>query len=129
MSDKPLTVKQKLFISEYLKGFNATKAALKAGYSEDTAHSIGWENLRKPEIKVAIQKYIETEISDSSRILVENIRFWTEMRDNPESSENARLKASEHLAKYNDMFTEHIQHSGDKENPVIVSLEELLNEA
>jgi phage terminase small subunit len=35
-------------------GFNATKAALKAGYREKSAHSTGSENLRKPEIKKAI---------------------------------------------------------------------------
>lgn len=49
-----LTNKQKVFVNEYLKSFNATAAALAAGYSEKTAYSIGWENLRKPEIKNAI---------------------------------------------------------------------------
>lgn len=56
MSDKkkPLTNKQKAFVAEYLKCWNATKAALNAGYSEKTAYSIGWENLRKPEIQEEI---------------------------------------------------------------------------
>ena len=48
---KKLTEKQELFCQRYLIDFNATKAAKEAGYSEDTAHSIGWENLRKPEIQ------------------------------------------------------------------------------
>lgn len=30
---------------------NATQAAIRAGYSEKTAYSIGDENLKKPEIK------------------------------------------------------------------------------
>lgn len=47
---RPLTDKQERFILEYLVDFNATQAAIRAGYSEDTAYSIGWENLRKPEI-------------------------------------------------------------------------------
>ena len=37
---------------------NATEAALRAGYSEKTAYSIGWENLRKPEIRDEIDKYL-----------------------------------------------------------------------
>lgn len=51
-----LTPKQELFIAEYLKDGNATRAAKAAGYSEDTAHAIGWENLRKPEIAEEIAK-------------------------------------------------------------------------
>ena len=35
---------------------NATEAAKRAGYSEKTAYSIGFENLRKPEIQEAIQE-------------------------------------------------------------------------
>lgn len=49
-----LTEKQELFCQLYLIDFNATKAAKEAGYSEETAHSIGWENLRKPEIQARI---------------------------------------------------------------------------
>lgn len=49
-----LTPKQQRFVEEYLIDLNATQAAIRAGYSEDTAHVIGWENLRKPEIEKAI---------------------------------------------------------------------------
>jgi phage terminase small subunit len=49
-----LTPKQELFVAEYLKDLNATQAAIRAGYSPDTAHQIGYELLRKPEIAVAI---------------------------------------------------------------------------
>ena len=46
-----LTNKQRIFCHEYIVDWNATRAAKKAGYSEDTAYSIGNENLKKPEIK------------------------------------------------------------------------------
>jgi phage terminase small subunit len=49
-----LTEKMELFCQEYLLDFNATRAAKAAGYSEETAYSIGWENLRKPEIQSRI---------------------------------------------------------------------------
>jgi len=49
-----LTAKQQAFIEEYLIDLNATQAAIRAGYSEDTAHAIGHENLSKPYIASAI---------------------------------------------------------------------------
>lgn len=63
MSEKEKTVKltrkQQVFIDEYLKSFNATDAARRAGYSEKTAYSMGWQNLRKLEIKAAIQARLD----------------------------------------------------------------------
>ena len=50
-----MTPKQKRFVDEYLIDLNATQAAIRAGYSQKTAASIGEENLRKPEIQEAIQ--------------------------------------------------------------------------
>lgn len=51
-----MTKKQKRFIEEYLIDLNATQAAIRAGYSPDTAYSIGQENLNKPEIKAHIDQ-------------------------------------------------------------------------
>ncbi len=45
-----LNERQKRFCAEYLKDFNATASAIRAGYSVKTAASIGSENLQKPEI-------------------------------------------------------------------------------
>lgn len=51
-----MTKKQRLFVTEYLIDLNATQAAIRAGYSVDTAGEIGHENLKKPEIQKAIAK-------------------------------------------------------------------------
>lgn len=53
-----LTKKQKLFIDEYLIDLNATQAAIRAGYSPDTAQQIGSENLSKPVIRARLDKAI-----------------------------------------------------------------------
>ena len=53
-----MTAKQKRFVEEYLIDLNATQAAIRAGYSPDTASVIGCENLIKPKIKSAIDKAI-----------------------------------------------------------------------
>ncbi len=55
-----LTEKQKRFVAEYLVDLNATQAAIRAGYSENTAGVIGAENLKKPNIAEAIQKAIDS---------------------------------------------------------------------
>ena len=51
-----MTKKQKLFCDEYLIDLNATQAAIRAGYSPETAGSIGNENLTKPEIRAHIDR-------------------------------------------------------------------------
>ena len=48
--------KQTVFVEEYLKCWNAAEAARRAGYSENTARQMGYENLTKPDIKAAIQE-------------------------------------------------------------------------
>jgi phage terminase small subunit len=107
-----LTAKQKQFCIEYLKDFNGTQAAIRAGYSEDTAFSIASENLRKPYIKKYIQELGEELLQDDLQDILENRKFWKEMRDSDESSEMARLKASELLGKHKAMFTDKVEHSG-----------------
>lgn len=50
-----LTPKQRKFCEEYIKSFNAAKAASDAGYSVVSSASIGYSLLRRPEV----QAYIE----------------------------------------------------------------------
>ncbi len=49
-----MTPKQETFVREYAIDMNVTQAAIRAGYSEKTAYSIGQENLKKPEIASAV---------------------------------------------------------------------------
>lgn len=53
-----LSHKQRAFIDEYLIDFNATQAAIRAGYSEKSARAIGHENLTKPDIAAEIQRRV-----------------------------------------------------------------------
>lgn len=74
-----LTPKQAAFVQEYLVDLNATQAAIRAGYSEDTAGSIGSENLQKPEIQNAIQEAMDLRAERTGitvdRVLVELARM------------------------------------------------------
>lgn len=51
-----LTKKNSVFCDEYLIDLNATQAAIRAGYSVESAGSIGNELLKKPEIRARIDK-------------------------------------------------------------------------
>ncbi len=53
-TESNLTPKQQRFVEEYLVDFNATQAAIRAGYSEASASSQGYDLLRNPQIEVAI---------------------------------------------------------------------------
>lgn len=62
-----LTDKQERFCYEYCIDFNATQAAIRAGYSEKTAFTIGSENLRKPYIKERISD-MQSNLSETAGI-------------------------------------------------------------
>lgn len=64
-----LTPKQEAFINEYFKCWNATQAAIRAGYSEKTAYSIGSENLKKPEIAEVIRTRMTESAMSSDEVL------------------------------------------------------------
>ena len=54
-----LTLKEQQFVKEYPLDFNASEAAIRAGYSKKSAGAIGHENLKKPKIQAALQKEIK----------------------------------------------------------------------
>lgn len=60
-----LTDKQKRFVKEYLVDLNATQAAIRAGYSKETARQMGSENLAKPVIADKIAKANEKKLKEA----------------------------------------------------------------
>ena len=87
-----LTSKQELFCLEYLIDLNATKAAMRAGYSESSAYSIAGENMKKPEIieKIAELKAERSKITkiDAQWVLVSAKKVFDRcMQDEPVMSQ------------------------------------------
>ena len=60
---RPLSTRQLLFVSEYPKDFNATQAAIRAGYSKKTAGICGFQVLKLPKIQAEISKLQEKRLS------------------------------------------------------------------
>lgn len=65
-----LSNKQRVFIEAYLESWNATQAAIEAGYSPKSARVIGHENLTKPDIAVEIQRRIAERTMTADEVLV-----------------------------------------------------------
>jgi phage terminase small subunit len=111
-----LTAKQAAFVREYLVDRNATQAAIRAGYSDKTAHQIGAENLRKPEIAAAIAK-AETKLQDKADVSVQDVVSGLLIEAKGlglDTTPAARVSAWVHLGKHFGMWKE--AQPADKEN-------------
>lgn len=101
-----LTPKQQAFVDEYLLDFNATQAAIRAGYSKHTAAEIAHENLRKPQIQAALaeafkkrREKLQLEADDVLRLLIREAAGH-----GPDTSSTARIRAAELLGKHLGIF-------------------------
>lgn len=101
-----LNERQKAFADYYIELGNATEAAIKAGYSEKTAYSIGSENLNKPEISAYIKERLDEQSEKRVADANEVIEFYTavmrgEVKDQfgLDPSLSDRLKAGDALMK------------------------------
>jgi phage terminase small subunit len=80
MKDKQrkLTKKQKLFVAEYQKDWNATRAAIVVGYKEHRASEIACRLVKKSQVQEAIEKAMAERLRKigvhSERILTEVAR-------------------------------------------------------
>ena len=133
-----LTAKQQRFCDEYLIDLNATQAAIRAGYSEKTAYSIGNENLRKPELK----EYIDKRLAEKNKELIadqdEILKYLTavmrgtetdeqyvlgaegEMEKIPVRKQVNQLKAAEMLAKRYGLLVDKMEMDADVEMTINV---------
>lgn len=92
-----LTRKRRRFIEEYLKDFNATQAAKRAGYSERTAYSQGSRLLKIVEISDAI---------DSALMSGREIRARIDKIAKIGETDATKLRALELAAKTVGLFKE-----------------------
>lgn len=63
------TNKQQVFVEKYLVYWNATRAAIEAGYSEKTAYSQGQRLLKNVEIQEEVEKRISESAMDADEVL------------------------------------------------------------
>lgn len=128
-----LTKKEEMFCYEYLaNGFNATRACIKAGYSEKTAYSKGSQLLRKVKVKTKIQQLKENlaETAGISSLMIAKehakIAFssvahlhntWVKRKELEELSDDEKASIQEVSTKVLK------QNIGSKDEPEIVDIE------
>ena len=128
-----MTPKQERFIAEYLVDLNATQAAIRAGYSEKTAYSIGQENLKKPAVAEAVvaaqaKRSERTEITQDY-VIREITQVIEDRRGTGEhSNPNAVLKGVELLGRHLAMFTDKVDTRLTLENLSDEELDEQIAE-
>lgn len=122
-----MNARQKKFCDEYLIDCNATRAAIRAGYSPKTAYSIGEENLKKPELKAYIDEQLELLHSKRTADAQEVLEYLTSVMRGEHTeqtlqlvgdgvqtitdidvSAKERLKAAELVGKRYGMFKDNI---------------------
>ena len=85
------TPKQRRFVQEYLICLNATEAAKRAGYSENVASAIGFENLKKPKIKQLIDETLESIATEKVASITEILEFLTSVMRGEHTEQTLRL--------------------------------------
>lgn len=117
-----LTPKQKNFADEYCAEQNATKAAIRAGYSKDTAEQQGSRLLRN----VKVRQYIDEKLERLSR-KTDITAEWVinELKKNHQLAQqnneiNASNKALELLGKHLQLFTDKMQLQGNLDVAVTI---------
>jgi phage terminase small subunit len=140
-----MTKKQERFCNEYLVDCNATQAAIRAGYSEKTARSIGQRLLTDVDIKNYIDKQMESMQGKTVASAEEVIQYLSSvMRGQSTASvlsmcgdgcqeviektpdEKERLKAAELLGKRYGLYSDRVNIDGAV--PIVFSGEEDLED-
>lgn len=110
-----LTEKQKRFCQEYVIDLNATQAAIRAGYSENSAGQIGEQNLKKLEIENFIKELQESK-SDELNITFNDIAKGVYDIAIKSDRDTDKLKAYDQLSK---MFG-HYSKDNEQKKPELV---------
>ena len=125
---KCLTLKQKRFIDAYLISANATKAAIKAGYSAKTAEVAGSRLLSNAKIQSRLNEKVVKQEQKHEVTREKIVEGFAELAFDKTGAVSDRDKkgALDSLAKIHGMFITQTEDIAEKER-VILELSERLN--
>lgn len=119
-----LTIKQRVFVGEYLIDFNATAAAKRSGHSEKTAARIAVELLNKPHVSKAVQLAIKKREAMTERSALDVLKDISETAREARQAGNysAALKGYELEGKHYGLFERPAPGKDENENGLIRSI-------
>ncbi len=104
--------RHRIFIREYLIDFNATRAALKAGYSKKTAYSQGHRLLKYAEIQEAIDSEVR-EMAKRAEVSAQFVLSGLAKEALEAETDSVRVRAFELLGKYLKLWTDKVDVTSD----------------
>lgn len=108
-----MTHRQELFIQEYIKTGNATSSAIKAGYSERTAKSIGQRLLTFVDIKKKINELSQKIACNSIMTAKERQEYLTKLINAADVKVSDKLKALDILNKMTGEYIQKVEVNGE----------------
>ncbi|PGH20986.1 terminase [Fusobacterium polymorphum] len=108
-----MTHRQELFIQEYIKTGNATSSAIKAGYSERTAKSIGQRLLTFVDIKKRIEELSQKIACNSIMTAKERQEYLTKLINAADVKVSDKLKALDILNKMTGEYIQKVEVNGE----------------
>lgn len=109
MEKDNLTKLQRAFVEEYLVDPSDGGAAyIRANpkVSKASAKVAASKLLSMDKIQEALKTVAKSKLGVLEARIMQNIEFWLDIRDNPNNRPADRMKASENLGKYMQMFVE-----------------------
>ena len=108
-----MTHRQELFIQEYIKTGNATSSAIKAGYSERTAKSIGQRLLTFVDIKKKINELSQKIACNSIMTAKERQEYLTKLINAADVKVSDKLKVLDILNKMTGEYIQKVEVNGE----------------
>ena len=108
-----MTYKQELFIQEYIKTGNTTSSAIKAGYSEKTAKSIGQRLLTNVDIKKRIEELSQKIANNNIMTAKERQEYLTKLINIEDVKVSNKLKALDILNKMTGEYIQKLEVNGN----------------
>ena len=126
MTKPALNPKQTRFTQEYAIDFNATQAAIRAGYSKKNAESIGYQLLQKTPVQAAIKKSMDKTAAKSDisvQWVLDGLKTIA-VKGEREKDYSAANRSLELIGKHIGMFVERTQEI-DPAVPTKIILQEI----
>ena len=110
--ERPLTIKQRRFIEQYLKCYEGKKAAMRVGYTEASAAATATRLLKDSRVQVIIQETIRKGEHDLQDLVAENYRVALGEADGKILKSADKIAAMDKIYRLSGMYKDKMDVTG-----------------